>query len=187
MHTTSISLLLRLKDRSKTDAWDRFVELYTPLLLYWGRRAGLTSDDAADLAQEVLLTLLQKLPEFDYDRGGSFRSWLRTVTMNKWRDRQRRNARQPAANCDDVAAVADRADDDTFWGQEHRQLLVRRALELMQRDFEENTWKACWQTVVESRPAREVACELGITENAVYIAKWRVLRHLRQELAGLLE
>jgi hypothetical protein len=32
-----------------------------------------------------------------------------------------------------------------------------------------------------------VGRELGISENAVYIARCRVLRRLRQELAGLLE
>jgi RNA polymerase sigma-70 factor (ECF subfamily) len=36
-------------------------------------------------------------------------------------------------------------------------------------------------------PAAEVAAELGITLNAVYLAKSRVLRRLRAELHGLLD
>lgn len=36
---------------------------------------GLQDSDAADLVQEVLLLLYRKLPEFDYQRGGSFRGW----------------------------------------------------------------------------------------------------------------
>ena len=41
--------------------------------------------------------------------------------------------------------------------------------------------------MVNDWPAAEVARQLGITENAVYIAKLRVLRRLRQELAEFLE
>ena len=41
--------------------------------------------------------------------------------------------------------------------------------------------------MVEGRPAAEVAARLGLSENAVWIARSRVLRRLRQELAGLLE
>jgi RNA polymerase sigma-70 factor (ECF subfamily) len=71
--------------------------------------------------------------------------------------------------------------------QEYHQFLTSRAIELLQNDFEPVTWKAFWETTVESRPAEEVAAEIGVTENAVYLAKSRVLRRLRAELAGLLD
>jgi RNA polymerase sigma-70 factor (ECF subfamily) len=57
----------------------------------------------------------------------------------------------------------------------------------MQAEFQPVTWQACWQFVLLDRPATEVAAELGITVNAVYLAKSRVLRRLREELAGLLD
>src|SRR5262245_666931 len=89
---TPASLLERLKQPADQNAWARFVELYTPLLYYWARRAGLQEADAADLVQEVLGLLFQKLPEFAYDPGRSFRNWLRTVTLNKLRERRRRGS-----------------------------------------------------------------------------------------------
>jgi RNA polymerase sigma-70 factor, ECF subfamily len=64
---------------------------------------------------------------------------------------------------------------------------VRRALELMQAEFQPTTWKACWEYAVQGRPAAEVAGELQTTVEVVYAAKSRVLRRLREELAGLLE
>jgi RNA polymerase sigma-70 factor (ECF subfamily) len=188
MHTTSISLLQRLRDPGQPDAWARFAELYTPLLFYWARKAGLQEADAADLVQDVFATLVRKLPEFRYDQGKSFRSWLRAVALNKWRDRQRQKARLPAGADNgelDEAAVPDGL--ESFWEEEHRHFLLRRALELMQAEFRPSTWKACWEHVFEGRPVAEVAAELGLTENAVYVAKFRVLRHLRQELEGLLD
>ena len=41
MDTTSGSLLERLKQPAAQEAWDRFVNLYTPLLFYWARHLGL--------------------------------------------------------------------------------------------------------------------------------------------------
>src|SRR5688572_30148894 len=95
MHTTSASLLERLRTPDREEAWPRFVRLYTPLLFYWARRAGLPQDDAADLVQDVLVVLVQKLPTFTYEPGKTFRGWLRTVALNKWRERCRRFAARP--------------------------------------------------------------------------------------------
>jgi RNA polymerase sigma-70 factor (ECF subfamily) len=69
MHTTSATLLERLRQPADQEAWARFVRLYTPLPYYWARRVGLQEQDAADLVQEVFAVLFQKLPEFTYDRG----------------------------------------------------------------------------------------------------------------------
>jgi RNA polymerase sigma-70 factor (ECF subfamily) len=59
-------------------------------------------------------------------------------------------------------------------------------LELIQTEFEDRTWKAFWQVAVEGRPPAEVAAELGMTVGAVYIAKSRVLKRLRQEFADIM-
>ena len=41
MHSTSGSLLARLRQPSDEAAWVRFVKLYTPLLYHWAQRSGL--------------------------------------------------------------------------------------------------------------------------------------------------
>jgi RNA polymerase sigma-70 factor (ECF subfamily) len=181
---TPASLLERLKEPDAL-AWDRFVELYTPVLYHWTKRLGLAENDAADLMQEVFLLLLRKLPAFHYDAAQSFRAWLKTVTLNKWRELHRR---RPEAAADAAPAdVADPNEADPFWEVEYRERLVGRALHIMQSEFEPATWQACWESVVSGKPAKQVARELGITVNAVYLAKSRVLRRLHQELEGLLE
>jgi RNA polymerase sigma-70 factor (ECF subfamily) len=65
--------------------------------------------------------------------------------------------------------------------------VIQRALKIMQTDFEPTTWKACWEYVVNQRPVKSVAQELGISVSKVYVAKSRVLTRLRQELQGLLD
>ena len=65
--------------------------------------------------------------------------------------------------------------------------LYRRALKLVQEEFEERTWKAFWGVAVDQRAPADLADELRMSVNAVYIAKSRVLRRLRQELGDLLD
>ncbi len=187
MHTTPATLLERLRRGPEERDWSRLVDLYTPLLFTWVQRAGANNHEAADLVQDVFTVLVQTLPGFDYNQRGHFRNWLRTVALNKLRDRKRREAlalKVPLGNAAEPA-LPDQA--EAFWDEEYRHELTRRALQLMQADFAPATWKACWEFVARGRPAEEVARELGITENAVYLAKCRVLRRLRDELGGLME
>jgi RNA polymerase sigma-70 factor (ECF subfamily) len=184
---TSASLLERLRQPAQEQAWARFVELYTPLLYHWARRTGCADADAADLVQEVLTLLVRKLPEFRYDGRRSFRGWLHTLAHNCWRNLRRRARLTPAADGPDVAELPDPEADEPFWEIEYRQRLVGRALALMQSDFAPATWKACWECVVEGRPAADVARELGVRIGVVYAARSRVLSRLRHELTGMLD
>lgn len=163
------------------------MHLYTPLLYTWALRAGENADDAADLVQDVFVVLVQTLPRFEYDANGRFRNWLRTITLNKLRDRKRRAmlaGRVPIDQCPEPVLPDDA---ERFWETEYQGELTRRALELMRSDFAPATWKACWELTARGRSAKHVARELGMTENAVYLAKCRVLRRLRDELTGLVE
>lgn len=184
MHSTPVSLLERIRLVSDTEAWEQFVLLYTQLLMYWGRRLGFQDDDAADLVQDVLLVLVKKLPEFHYQPGGSFRGWMRTILMNLWRDRRRSRATASLAGTGEPQVPPE---SEILEEREYRLYVLGRALHMMSTDFEPSTWKACWETVVHDRPAAEVAAELGITVNAVYLAKSRVLGRLRRDLDGLLD
>jgi RNA polymerase sigma-70 factor (ECF subfamily) len=183
---TSPSLLERLRKPEELRAWSRFVELYTPLLFFWSRRLGLSPQDAEDLVQDVFTDLIQKLPEFTYNEQKSFRGWLRKIVLNKWTDRQRRRQLPTVSGEEANALQLTAAENSPFWEGEHRQFLVRQALEVMQTEFEPTTWKAFWAFVVEGKTGSQVASALGITEGAVYVAKCRVLRRLRQELKEFL-
>lgn len=188
MQSTSASLLLKLKSAHDGQAWSRFVKLYTPLIYFWGRKFGLSAEDAADLVQDVLTHLLKKLPEFQYDQSRSFRGWLRTITLNKWRDKCRLK-KLPMENSSQTALgrIVDPVAAESFWENEYRQALMNRAIELMRSEFTETTWQACHQYVIEGKAAAVVAENLGVSVWTVYAAKSRLLNRLRQELDGLLD
>jgi RNA polymerase sigma-70 factor (ECF subfamily) len=187
MRDTPASLLDRLRGPTDQVAWERFTRLYTPLLFHWARRLGLGQDDAADLVQDVLVTLVRELPRFEYDPGRSFRGWLRTVTLNSWRNNRRRAELVVPAGSPAPEAVAAPDGALEIDEAEYRRYLVGKALGTMRAGFRPTTWKACWEHVVCGRPAADVAAEFGISEGAVYVAKSRVVRRLREELRGLLD
>jgi RNA polymerase sigma-70 factor (ECF subfamily) len=187
MFDTPASLLERLRKPGENNSWARFVELYSPLLLYWARGTGLQEADAADLVQEVFTVLVRKLPEFAYDPARSFRTWLRTVTLNKWRERLRKQAGIPAGTDAGLEEVAAPPEPEPFWETEYRRLLTRRLLQILQTEFQPGTWKACWETVVAGRSAADVGKELNLSAGAVRAAKFRVLCRLRAEVKGLVD
>lgn len=182
MESTHGSLLERLRQPGEPLAWQRFVQLYTPLLISWSRRLRLQDADAADLVQDVLMHLVRKLPEFDYQPGKSFRGWLHTVLVNKWRDRS------PSPAAGGKLPEVGRPDPQVQLTEaEYQQHLVGRALQLMKAEFPDITWKAFWEYFACGRPAAQVAQELKTTVNVVYLARSRVMTRLRQELGGLLD
>ena len=186
MESTPASLLERVRQREDAESWSRFVELYTPVIYGWARRIGLQESDASDLVQDVLAILLQKMGDFRYDPNRSFRGWLKTVALNLVRERQRRGTERQLPD-GDGQSLADSAESQVFWEADYRRELLRRAIAIMQNDFNPTTWRACWEVVVHDRPAAQVAAQLGISVGAVYAARFRVLTRLREELAGMLD
>jgi RNA polymerase sigma-70 factor (ECF subfamily) len=188
--TTSLTLLDLLRDTTDKEArdraWDRFVRLYQPFLRTWARRQGFHDADAEDLTQEVLLKLFQLLPTYQRAAGQSFRGWLHKVTANQCVDFRRRKATRPLPAADGLSGVDQPAAIEVEEA-EYRQLLARRAMELIRPDFNEQTWSAFTGVRVEGRPTREVATQLGLSENAVYLACHRVMTRLREELGGFLD
>ena len=72
------------------------------------------------------------------------------------------------------------------WDDEHDRHVALALLAAIRPEFSTGTWLAFEQTSREGRPIAEVAARLGMTPNAVMIAKSRVLKRLRERAAKLL-
>jgi RNA polymerase sigma-70 factor (ECF subfamily) len=183
---TSASLLDQARGRCAT-AWDRLVALYTPLLHAWLAAAGLQPADRDDLTQRVLEILVRQLPEFDHSgRPGAFRAWLRGIVTNllreHWRDRPTPATDSVLSQLDDPGGGLSR-----LWDGQHHRHVLHGLMELVRPEFTDSTWQAFRRVALDGAPAREVAAALGLSVNAVLIAKSRVLARLRQEAQGLVE
>lgn len=187
---TSLSLLARAQGRDPA-AWQKLVRLYSPLVFSWARRADLGDADAADLVQEVWQSVSLSLERFHHDpHKGTFRGWLWTIARNKLNDhfRARRGKAEAAGGteaCKLLESVPEQEPAEEAKAESDG--LLQRTLEMIRPEFEERTWKAFWGMTVDGRSAGEVAEELGMAANAVHQARFRVLRRLREEMAGLVE
>lgn len=188
--STSLTLLQKAQRRDP-DGWRRLCAIYTPLVRWWCHRRAVSRQDVEDLVQDVLVTVLAKVEKFE--RGpqrGSFRSWRREIIRRKVQEYFRRSRSQPAgAGGDDarerlaqVSAGPEDGGDAT-----ERSILLHAALEETRGRVEPTTWEAATRTLIGNESPTEVAAALGITVNAVYIAKSRVLSRLHEELVGLLD
>src|SRR5262249_54072960 len=63
--------------------------------------------------------------------------------------------------------------------------LAEQAVARVQQRVEPRTWQAYWLTAIKEQPASAVAANLGMTTAAVYVAKNRVGKMLREEGAKL--
>ena len=192
MDLTSVSLLDRLKAaRPDASDWQRLQGIYLPLIQRWVRRVPGLGDEADDLAQEVFMVVLRELPRFERRREGSFRAWLRNVTVNKARSFSKQRDRRPTVGLDLTDGFLDKManpDSDLArqWDREHDEHVVQKILAAVQPDFNPPTWEAFQRFAMDGVPAARVAEELGMTENAVLLAKSRVVRRLREEAGDLL-
>jgi RNA polymerase sigma-70 factor (ECF subfamily) len=188
MTNTSATLLQRLLDHGDDAAWTRLTQLYEPLIRGNLRQHLPQEADVDDVVQQVFTVVMEKLPEFRHNgRPGAFRTWLRRICVNRvrmfWRTR-------PATVPEAEAALQQLEDPDSAlsrqWDREHDEFVFRQALQMIEREFKPSTWQAFCRLALDNAEPEVVAAELGLSANAVYIARSRVLRRLRKEFAGLL-
>jgi RNA polymerase sigma-70 factor (ECF subfamily) len=187
MNLTSATLLQRLRDRRDSDAWERLVGLYSPLIRSWLRRHLPQSADVDDLAQQVLTVVVEKLPAFEHSgRPGAFRAWLRSISVNRLRMFWRSH---PNLGTDPEPVLLQLEDPHSdlsqVWDREHDEHVAQKLLEAIEGDFYPTTWMAFRRQVVDGAEPEAVAAELSLTLSTVYAAKSRVLRRLREEMASL--
>jgi RNA polymerase sigma factor (sigma-70 family) len=188
---TRPSLLARIRDPRDGDAWREFIELYSPYVYHLIRRRGLQPADAADVTQDVMHTVFCSLDRFQHQqRRGSFRKWLVTVARSRLSDWiSARN--QQALGSGDTTTFQQLANhpvaDDGDWEdeREYQQCLFRCAADSIRSKFHVSTWQAFWLTYVEETSCEAAAQQLGLSLEAVYMARGRVLRRLRQRIREL--
>jgi RNA polymerase sigma-70 factor (ECF subfamily) len=168
------------------------VYLYTPLVTSWCRRSGVREADVDDVTQDVFRKAFTALETFRRDRpGDTFRGWLRVIARTQALDHHRLRGRQPLEAQGGTSAgllfseVPEMNHLDEEKDDEELKALYRRALELVQGEFQEKTWRAFWRVAVDGVDTTLIATELGMSVVSVRQSKSRVLRRLREELGDL--
>ncbi len=192
MPATPVSLIERIRsDRTGSD-WNKFVQIYTPLLRRWLYRSITHPADIEDLIQDILTVVVTKLPEFQHTGApGAFWAWLRLIVAYRLKNFWRQVRRQPLVGSIQFEQLASSLEDSTndlsrLWDQEHDKHVVATLLSEIRHEFSALTWEMFDRYVLQGMPPARVAAELNVTRNAVFIARSRILRRLREEGGVLL-
>ena len=181
-HTT---LLLGLKTPSDDRAWSEFYARYEPMLVGFARRLGLNEHDAQDAAQDALLAFADGYRHDKYDRDkGRLRTWLFGIATNKIREIQRRRGKDlTKADLAEKTLVMSQVPDEhsisEMWESEWRRTVMDSCMKEVCRHMEFSTIRAFELFVLREWPADKVAQHLGLSRNAVFKAKRRVLSRMR--------
>jgi RNA polymerase sigma-70 factor (ECF subfamily) len=190
---TSPTLLGRLRQQPNDQAaWEQFVERYARTIHGWCRQANLQEADAEDVTQMVLLKLAEKMRTFVYDPSKSFRGWLRTLTRHAWSDfvaaRERGGRGSGDSGAEQCLHTVPARDDLVARLEEKFDLeILDEASARVRLQVQPDTWEAFRLTVLEGRPAAEVAKQVGKQLAAVFKCRNRVQKLLQEEIRRLEE
>jgi RNA polymerase sigma factor (sigma-70 family) len=178
--------LIRECRQGSQRAWDDLVARYQRLIYTIPRRAGLSDEQAADVFQEVFLTLFEKIDEIEQPE--KIRSWI--VTTAKFKTwgvvRSSRGLYSPETEEEMELEMANLADAsplaDEMLVEVEQQHLIRAALKML----EERCRKILSMLYLSDSPASyaEVAVAVGVGETSISPLRSRCLKKLEKLLSG---
>jgi RNA polymerase sigma-70 factor (ECF subfamily) len=188
---TRASLILRLRDSGDVGAWEEFVAIYRPVIVRLAVARGLQHSDADDLAQQVLLSIARRVPDWESDpQRARFRTWLGRVVRNAALNALSR--RKPDRGAGGTSALilingkaADDCDDSEVLDLEARREAFRCVADQIRAEFQPKTWEAFWLTAVDGLGAAEAAKQTGKSIGAVYVARCRVMARFQEKVRTL--
>ena len=211
--TTSTTLLRDLAQDSQHARWGEFVTRYRPMMEAFMRERFPTVE-ADDVIQETLIALIETLPVYHYspEEKGSFHNYLTGILRNKALRQLGKDKRQaeivdgmrrsrgdtPYQTADFGRAgnamptdfgragsplPAEYAADEQSW----RDALMESALRQLLADdtVHARTREVFRRVAVNGEKPEDVASDFGITRNAVYQMKDRMMTRLREFVAAL--
>lgn len=185
---TSESLILRMKDPADSAAWSAFLAIYRPVVYRLAQSRGLQDADADDLAQQVFVSIARSVASWaPAANGPPFRAWMYRIAHNEILKAISRRKPDAAAGSSSVqemlnAIPQDDSDASVELLRESRMEAFRWASSAIQHEFTAATWTMFWQSTVEELKVDDVATTHGRTRGAVYLARYRVMKRLKEKI-----
>jgi RNA polymerase sigma-70 factor (ECF subfamily) len=184
---TTSTILRDLRDHANASAWTSFVGRFRDPIVRFAIGLGVSDAQAQDVAQETLAAFAESMRSGRYDRErGRLRSWLFGIAHKqvlKERHRGRRREVAIGGDAEIESALADAPDEKTAgdtWNHHWEQFVLREALAQVRREFRPESVRAFERVTRDDGAPQQVAAELGMTVKAVYNAKHRILKRLRE-------
>lgn len=192
---TRYSLLSRLQDWGDNESWRVFFDTYWRLIYSVALKAGLRQAEAEEVVQETVICVAQNIQKFKRDRRlGSFKGWLCNLT--RWRIADQLQKRTGLLQGDGDGAtrkyqpleeVPGLADNTAVpdWEHEWQAHLLKTAIQRVKQRVREEQYQLFDLCVTREWPIPRICQTLGVSRTQVYLAKHRITRLLRKEVARL--
>lgn len=190
---TRASLIAQVRSSEDREAWDQFVFIYRPVLYRIARRRGLQDADAQDVVQTILMRVAASIHRWEPTSPETrFRHWLRRVARNAMISALTRQPKDVAAGGSEVfEMLAEQPEDLAGLEQELAIETMReqylRAAAMVKANVDSETWQAFELTVVRGQSCEDAATTLKKSIGAVYVARGRVMRRLREHVQSIRE
>jgi RNA polymerase sigma factor (sigma-70 family) len=199
---TRKTLIERLDDWNDWASWDEFYRTYSSFVWHIARKSGLTNEESNDVVQETFIGVAKNLQKKKFDTSlGSFKSFLlnqaRWRILDQFRRRKKQQSREADLHFDDdeerrTAPIERCADPngtslEKLWDQEWNDKIMDIALRKVKVMVSPRQYQIFSCYVLKGWSPEKVKAELGVNAAQVYLAKHRVGRILKREVAKLLE
>jgi len=168
------------RDRDRA-AYGRLFQYFAPRLIGFMQRAGLSSTDAEEIAQETMVTVWRKADLYD-PRQAAVSTWIFTIARNLRIDLARRATRRrngDAALGEPEIELVDSAETQAL--VDEREARVRAALEELSREQALVLRLSFYMEKPHAEIARELGIPLGTVKSRVRLAMGKIRVMLENE------
>ncbi len=176
-------------------SWQNFYDVYSRLIYGAAITAGLTPSEGEDVVQETVIAVCKAIGKYKYiPEKCAFKTWLHAVTkrqvVNQFRKRLGKGRlvdplpgeRETDTRFDEIPDPASHALDEVF-RREWEQTLVDAACERIKRLVSPDQFQIYDYYVLQGHGTLDTVRALGVSAAKVYIAKTRIGKMVREQVA----
>jgi len=182
-HTDTLASIIAGVRQQDPQRWRQFDAIYRPIVLAYLHRQGLKEFGANDVLQYIFLKLLGKIGAYNREKC-SFQSWLFNVAQSTLIEVARRGASHEKLMDGWVLNVLRATPSDIVkleeeWTAMYRERILQHALRVVRVRVSSRIWACFEQRTFQNHPAVEIARDLNLEPNAVYVNACRVMKLVR--------
>lgn len=187
---TRQTLLERASDPEDSQAWEDFVHYYDRFIkVVIHKLSNSNTAEVDDLCQEVVLKLWKNLKTYDPEKS-KFRTWMSTIIRNTiysyFESKQRTNKKHDNFAEEQLRQMDESNDVEKMIEEEWKNHISLLAMDKVRECFSKNAMKI-FEMSLEGMSVEEIAKELNLKEDSIYVMKSRVKKQFMEEIRQLVK
>ena len=184
---TQQTLIQRAQNPEDEQAWDDFVSYYESFIKMVLFKSNISLNDTDDLIQAILIRIWKGLPNYEYKKEQArFRTWLSTIIRNciiSHINKVKHKGEKVELIEEQIERISE-SEIEQIISEEWLDYVASIAMDKVKDVFSGNAIEV-FRLSLEEKSAKEIANELNITEESVFVLRSRVKSRLKKEISKL--